>query len=71
MKLPLVSGREVVQALSRIGYYFVRQCGSHICLRHIDRKTVTVPDHHEVAKGTLRRILRDVGISNEDFFELL
>ena len=71
--LPCVSGREVVKALGRIGYQFDRQRGSHIVLRHIDppHRRVTVPDHSEVAKGTLRAIIRQSGLTVEEFKDLL
>ncbi len=71
MKLPLVSGREVVRVLERIGYYIERQRGSHIRLYHSDRTAVTVPDHYEIDRGMLRKILFDAGLSNEDFSNLL
>ena len=71
MKLPLVSGREVVKALSRIGFYVVRQRGSHIRLYHPNREGVTVPNHKEIDRGTLLGILVDAGISVEDLLELL
>jgi predicted RNA binding protein YcfA (HicA-like mRNA interferase family) len=54
--LPRISGREVVKAFSKIGYEFDRQRGSHIVLRNVEPpyRRLTVPDHDEVAKGTLR-----------------
>lgn len=72
--LPIVSGREVVAALQKIGYEVVRQRGSHIRMRHPsdpDRRPVTVPDHRELRVGTLRAILRDAGLSVEEFIALL
>jgi predicted RNA binding protein YcfA (HicA-like mRNA interferase family) len=71
--LPRVSGREVVKALSKIGYQFDRQRGSHIILRQgmSPFRRLTVPDHAEVAKGTLRSIIREAGITVEAFKELL
>lgn len=54
--LPHVSGRKVVQALLKIGYEKDRQKGSHIVMRQISypHRRIVVPDHKEVAKGTLR-----------------
>src|SRR5579859_8055240 len=71
--LPRVSGREVVKALARIGYQFDRQKGSHMILRHSapPYRRVVVPDHAEVAKGTLRAILRQAGLTAERFAALL
>ncbi|MCL4217883.1 MAG: type II toxin-antitoxin system HicA family toxin [Candidatus Hydrogenedentes bacterium] len=55
-KLPVISGRKAVAAFSRIGYEFDRQRGSHIVLRHKlpPHRRLTIPDHNEIAKGTLR-----------------
>ena len=71
--LPLVSGREVVAALARLGYEKDRQKGSHIVLRqtvHPHRRLV-IPDHKEVAKGTLRAIIKQAGLTVEEFNKLL
>ena len=58
--LPVVSGREVVKAFGKIGYVLDRQRGSHMTLRRQDppHRRLTVPDHKELAKGTLRVIIR-------------
>jgi predicted RNA binding protein YcfA (HicA-like mRNA interferase family) len=72
-KLPLVSGREVVRALAKIGYERDRQRGSHIVLRQVaePHRRLTVPDHDEIAKGTLRSIIRESGLTVEEFVDLL
>lgn len=67
--LPRVSGREVATVLAKLGYEKDRQKGSHIVLRqtaHPHRRLV-VPDHKEVAKGTLRVIIKQAGITVEEF----
>ena len=71
--LPVVSGREVVNALEKIGYVFDRQRGSHIILRQQNppHRRLTVPDHKEIAKGTLRAIIRQAGLTVEEFNDLL
>jgi predicted RNA binding protein YcfA (HicA-like mRNA interferase family) len=71
--LPVVSGREVVKALGKIGYILDRQRGSHMILRHQapPYRRVVVPDHDEVAKGTLRAIIRQVGLTVDEFNDLL
>ena len=71
--LPVVSGREVVKALEKIGYVFDRQRGSHMILRQQvpPHRRLTVPDHQEVAKGTLRAIIRQAGLTVEEFKDLL
>lgn len=72
-QLPRISGREVVAALTRLGYEFDRQRGSHMILRNPrpPHRRIVVPDHREVAKGTLRAILREVGVTVAAFRELL
>jgi predicted RNA binding protein YcfA (HicA-like mRNA interferase family) len=72
-ELPRISGREVVKALKKVGYERDRQRGSHIILRQTDspHRRVTVPDHKEVAKGTLRAIIREIGLTVDEFKDLL
>ncbi len=72
-QLPCVSGRVVVKALEKIGYRFDHQRGSHMVLRHASppHRRLTVPDHSEVAKGTLRSIIRQAGLTVEEFKNLL
>jgi len=64
--LPRISGREVVKALTRIGYEQDRQRGSHIILRQSSypHRRITVPDHKEIAKGTLRAVIRETGLTS-------
>ena len=72
-KLPVVSGQDVIKALAKIGYEFDHQRGSHVVLRQTFEpyRRITVPNHKEIAKGTLRKIIRDAGLSVEDFVGLL
>jgi predicted RNA binding protein YcfA (HicA-like mRNA interferase family) len=71
--LPRVSGQEVVKALGKVGYQFDHQRASHIVLRDAapPNRRLTVPDHKEVAKGTLRAIIRQAGLTVEEFRALL
>jgi predicted RNA binding protein YcfA (HicA-like mRNA interferase family) len=71
--LPRASGREVVKALLKIGYEQDRQRGSHIILRQVaaPHRRLVVPDHSEVAKGTLRAIIRQAGLTVDEFKALL
>jgi predicted RNA binding protein YcfA (HicA-like mRNA interferase family) len=71
--LPRVSGREVVKALRKINYEQDRQRGSHIVLRQAvePHRRIVVPDHAEVAKGTLRTIIRQAGLTGDEFTSLL
>ena len=70
--LPRISGQECVKALSRIGFYLKRQEGSHLILRRDNPFTqVVVPNHKELDRGTLRAIIRQSGLSVEEFTNLL
>ena len=68
--LPVVSGAEVAKALGANGFSQVSQRGSHLKLRR-DQSTVIVPLHRELAAGTLRSIIRQSGLSVDEFLELL
>ena len=72
-KLPLVSGMVVVKALNKLDYEIDHQTGSHIILRQntVPYRRLTIPNHKEIAKGTLRAIIRQAGLTREEFFELL
>lgn len=70
-KLPLLSGKEVVKALGKLGYTINDQKGSHIHLRHPVLSPLTVPHHPEIARGTLRIIIKDADLTVEKFLELL
>ena len=72
-KLPIISGAHLVKVFAKIGYNIDHQTGSHIILRHKDtpHRRLTVPNHKEIAKGTLRAIIRQAGLSRDGFFELL
>lgn len=74
MALPVISGRKVVKALTRAGFRVAGRRGSHIKLkRKVDDKVfvVIVPDHAELARGTLKSILRQANITREAFLKLL
>ncbi|MBS9387872.1 MAG: type II toxin-antitoxin system HicA family toxin [Aphanizomenon sp.] len=71
-KLPIISGLECVKALEKIGFVVDRQRGSHIIMvREEPRTTISVPDHKELDRGTLRGIIRQVGLTVDEFIELL
>jgi predicted RNA binding protein YcfA (HicA-like mRNA interferase family) len=65
--VPSVPGDKIVKALQRHGFVIDRVRGSHHVMRHPDGRATTVPVHrgHDAAKGTLRGILRDVGLGVE------
>jgi predicted RNA binding protein YcfA (HicA-like mRNA interferase family) len=66
--VPLLKPREVVKAFRKLGWDVARQKGSHIILTkegHI--ATLSIPDHPEVARGTLRALIARAGLTIEDF----
>ena len=70
-KLPVLSGKELIKLLLKIGYWMRDQEGSHVHLRHSWRKPLTVPNHKTIACGTLRTIIREANLTREEFEELL
>jgi predicted RNA binding protein YcfA (HicA-like mRNA interferase family) len=72
-KLPVVSGQDAARAFGRTGYEVDHQTGSHMILRHHDppHRRLTVPNHAELAKGTLRALIREAGLTVEQFVDLL
>ena len=72
-KLPRgLSGKEVVKALGKAGFYTKRRKGSHIILRRDDPfSQVVVPDHKNLDTGTLDSILDGTGLKIDDFIKLL
>ena len=71
-KLPRLSGRDCVKALNKIGFREKRQHGSHIILRRDNPfAQLVVPGHKELDRGTLRAIIRQAGLSIDEFNALL
>jgi predicted RNA binding protein YcfA (HicA-like mRNA interferase family) len=71
--VPSLRGERVVRALGKAGFKVARVAGSHHIMRHPDGRGTTVPVHpgRDVAKGTLRGILSDTGLSIEELQRLL
>ena len=66
--LPVLSGKEVVRVFERFGWKVVRQSSSHIILtKDGEIATLSVPDHKEVAKGTLRSLIRAANLTIDEF----
>ncbi|MGK7881395.1 MAG: type II toxin-antitoxin system HicA family toxin [Crocosphaera sp.] len=72
-KLPTFRAKQVISVLKKIGFEIVRQRGSHVRLKHIDGRVVTIPVHsgQNLGKGLLRKILRDAELNTEEFINLL
>lgn len=72
-KLPTVSGKKIAKALSKFGYEIDHQTGSHLILRQkeVPHRRVTVPNHDPIAKGTLNAIIKQTGLTREEFIKNL
>ncbi len=74
MKLPVVSGNNVIKALKKVGFVVVRQKGSHVRLEKIsngDIIKITVPLHNPLKTGTFLKIIKDAGLTRDEFIDLL
>jgi predicted RNA binding protein YcfA (HicA-like mRNA interferase family) len=70
-KLPVISGADAVKAFERAGWRVDRQRGSHLILLKADMNvSLSVPQHRELAPGTLRSLIRAAGLSVEEFIHL-
>ncbi len=70
-RLPVCSGQDAIRAFEKLGYQVDHQTGSHIILRHPQMRRLTVPNHRELAKGTLRALIRESGLTKDEFVNLL
>jgi predicted RNA binding protein YcfA (HicA-like mRNA interferase family) len=73
-KIPNLPYRAVVKAFQRAGFVVIRQRGSHIRLRKHSKEEViniTIPAHTSIKKSTLSKILKDAGLTFEEFKEFL
>ena len=67
MKFPLLSGRQVVKTLERLGFIEIHRKGSHVKMKHADGRLIVFPFHDEVDRFTLKGALRDAEIDSEEF----
>ena len=67
MKLPLLSGRQVLRTLERLGFVEVHRRGSHVKMRHSDGRMIVFPLHDEVDRFTLKGALSDAEIDLQEF----
>jgi predicted RNA binding protein YcfA (HicA-like mRNA interferase family) len=67
-RLPVVSGKEFVQMLERLGWVIRRQTGSHVILSSNDGKhTIPVPNHRTLDKGLLHSLIKQAGLTIKEF----
>jgi predicted RNA binding protein YcfA (HicA-like mRNA interferase family) len=67
VKLPLLSGRQVLSALQRMGFVEIHRKGSHVKMDHPDGRRIVFPYHDEVDRFTLKGALRDATVDVQDF----
>ena len=72
MKLPLISGPNLCKILSKLGFNMVHQKGSHTVWVHPDGRSTTVPIHpgRDLPRGLIRKILKDIDLSVEDYIKM-
>ena len=73
-RLPLLSAKEVIRILNKLGFKFIRQEGSHMFFEHADGRTTVIPNHpgQNIGRGLLNKIIKhDLQISREEFEKLL
>ncbi|MEA1944726.1 MAG: type II toxin-antitoxin system HicA family toxin [Euryarchaeota archaeon] len=71
-KLPVISGIKAVKAFSKAGWVVSRQTRNHIIMEKVGSAvTLSVPKHRELKRGTLRDLIKDAGLTVEEFIELL
>jgi predicted RNA binding protein YcfA (HicA-like mRNA interferase family) len=71
MKLPLLSGKQVLAALRRMGFVELHRKGSHVKLKHADGRVIVFPYHDEVDRFTLKGALRDAEVDLQEFLAQL
>jgi len=67
MKLPLLSGRQVLSTLNRLGFIEISRRGSHVKMKHSDGRKIVFPFHNEVDRYTLKGALQDADVNVDEF----
>jgi len=70
-RLPVISGDNFVKVMRKVGYVWDHTEGSHMILLHPSGYRLSVPRHRELSRGLLRSLIRDAGLSREEFIKLL
>jgi len=69
-RLPIMSGDEFANLIKRIGFKVDHVEGSHMILKGPSGRRLSVPRHRELGPGLLRSLIRDAGLTRDEFFEL-
>jgi len=71
-KLPVISGLTAVKTFSKFGFTVSRQTGSHMIMEKTGLDvTLSIPLHYELKRGTLRNLIRDAGLTVDEFIQML
>lgn len=70
-RLPVISGDDFVKVMRKIGYVWDHTEGSHMILLHSSKGRLSVPRHKEVGPGLLRALIRDAGLTRDEFIALV
>ena len=70
-RLPVISGDRFVNAICKVGYVWDHTEGSHMILLHTSGRRLSVPRHKELGRGLLRALIKDAGLSQQEFTRLL
>jgi len=70
-RLPVISGDDFIRVVHKIGYVWDHTEGSHMILLHTSGRRLSVPRHKEMGRGLLRSLIRDAGLTREEFLRLL
>ena len=70
-RLPVISGDDFVRAMRKLGYVWDHTEGSHMILVPPTKRRLSAPRHRELGRGLLRALIRDAGLSREEFMALL
>jgi len=72
-RLPTLKARDIIRILKQLGFFEARQKGAHICFKHLDGRFTLVPKHggEDISRGLLRKILREINVSSDEFSKLL
>ena len=72
-RLPSLNSWEVIRVLGKVGFEQVRQKGSHVFMRHPDGRTTLIPvrQGRDIDRSLLRKIIRDMDITRDEFMKLL
>jgi predicted RNA binding protein YcfA (HicA-like mRNA interferase family) len=71
VKLPILSAKQVLSALNRLGFVEVHRKGSHVKMKHTDGRVIVFPFHDELDRYTLKGALRDAEVDIDEFLDVV